>query len=49
MRSDPYKQIRLDESHVQRGASGQGPRTPKPDIIPNGQGKKSTASAENKN
>lgn len=37
MTSNPGKQIRLDEGHVQRGASGQGPRTPKPDMTPKGQ------------
>ena len=46
MQIDPYKQIRLDESHIQRGASGQGPRTPKPVIIPKGQGKKEISPTE---
>jgi len=47
MQRDPYKQIRLDEGHIQRGASGQGPKTPKPVIIPKGQGKKDTPPTEN--
>ena len=40
MTNNPGNPIRLDEGHVQRGASGQGPRTPKPDITPKGQGTK---------
>jgi hypothetical protein len=32
------KQIRLDESDVQRGGAGQGPKTSKPKITPKGQG-----------
>jgi hypothetical protein len=47
MQTDPFKQIRLDESHIQRGASGQAPRTPKPDIIPKGQSKKAEPPEEN--
>ena len=45
--NNPGNPIRLDEGHVQRGASGQGPRTPKPDITPKGQGTKG-GSAQNK-
>jgi hypothetical protein len=37
---NPGKQIRLDEGHVQRGGAGQGPKTPKPEITPKGQGVK---------
>jgi hypothetical protein len=46
MTSNPEKQIRLDEGHVQRGAASQGPKTPKPPITPVGQG--STAKAGRK-
>jgi hypothetical protein len=48
MSDNPGKQIRLDEGHVQRGAAGQGPKTPKPEITPKGQGAKGNTSQKSK-
>jgi hypothetical protein len=48
MSDNPGKQIRLDEGHVQRGAAGQGPKTPKPEITPKGQGAKGSTSQKSK-
>ena len=48
MTTNSGKQIRLDEGHVQRGAAGQGPRTPKPDITPKGQGAKGSTGQKSK-